>query len=157
MTFKDDHLDLQHLVREYVLLRQHNLQFKRGHPQDQILLFAEAAVILMALERFVRAILGADATEHDTLYTLLQKAVSRNLIRLPWDDQEEGIRKLKDVRNTILHGNFEQAAAQAGCTSVAEYFDTQFTAEIQRLGEIAEHLFGQIDPSTGVRTPRRSP
>ena len=151
MSFKDNHIELQHLVREHRLLRQHNLRFKPGDPQEDILLFAEGAVILMTLERFARAILGADATEEDTLYNLLQKAVSKGFILLPWDDQEEGIRRLKDVRNTILHGNFEQAAKQAGCASVADYFGTTFAAEIERLYKITEHLFQQIDPATGKR------
>ena len=152
MAFKDDHLDLQHLVRELHVLRRHNLGFKEGDPHDELLLFAEGAVVLLTLERFMRAILGTDATDADTLFNLLQKAVSKNLIRLPWNDQEDGIKRLKDVRNTILHGNFEQAARQAGCASVPEFFKTKFAAEIERLYEVTDGLFRQIDPATGRST-----
>lgn len=151
MTFKDEHLDLQHLVRELHVLRRHNLRFKEGDPQDQLLVFAEGAVVLMTMERFLRAILGADASDGDTIYNLLQKAVSRGLLQLPWADAQDGIRRLKDVRNTILHGNFEQGARQARCASAAVYFKTQFAAEIERLYEITECFFRQIDPVTGRR------
>lgn len=147
--FKDDHLDLQHLVRELHVLRRHNLKFKAGDPQDDLLLFAEGAVVLLTMERCVRAVLGPDATDADTLFNLLQKAVSKGLLRLPWEVQEDGIRRLKEVRNTILHGNFEQAARQAGCASVAEFFQTKFAGEVERLYEVGDSLFRQIDPATG--------
>ncbi len=152
MAFKDEHLELQHLVRELHVLRRHNLRFKAGDRQDDLLLFAEGAVVLIVLERFVRAVLGADANEGDTLFNLLQKAVSKKVLRLPWDDQDEGIRRLKEVRNTILHGNFEQAARQAGAASVADYFGGTFAAEIERLYQIVDFLFRQIDPETGRPT-----
>ncbi|MGZ6126415.1 MAG: hypothetical protein ACXWLR_15710, partial [Myxococcales bacterium] len=67
-------------------------------------------------------VIGADATDSDTLHPLLKKAVAKNLIRLPWPDQQEGIRRICRVRNTLLHTNYGQAAAQAGCASVREYF-----------------------------------
>lgn len=149
MTFKERNLELQHLVREMTLLRNHNLQFQEGDPQDRILLFAEGALVVIVLERFVRAVLGDGVTESDTLHPLLQRAVAKNLLRVPWDDQQDGIRKICAIRNTILHGNYEQAARQAGCPSVAVYFKTQFTSEVEMMFHIADDLFKQIDPATG--------
>lgn len=149
MGFKEDHPEFHHLVREVMLLRQHNLQFKDGDPQDRLLFFAEAALVCLALERFVRAVLGADAGDRDTLYNLMQKAVSKGLIRLPWDDQEEGIRKVSAVRNTLLHGNYEQAAREAGCSSPAEYFQKQFAGEVESMFKITDFIVKQIDSETG--------
>jgi hypothetical protein len=151
VTFKDKHPEIQHLVKELVLLRRHNHQFREGDPQDTLLLFAEGAVALVLIERFVRAVLGVRASEGDTLYNLLQKAVKDDLLTLPFHSQEEGIRRIRTVRNTIQHGNYEQAAAQAGCDSVAAYFKTQFASEVEQLGRIAEHLIEQVDNRTGKR------
>lgn len=149
MTFRDAHPELQHLVREWRLLREHNKQFAVGDNQAALLLFAEGAVALVTLERFVRIALGKETSETDTLYNLLEKAVSKRLLHLPWENQADGIRKLKDVRNTILHGNFEQAAIQAGCADVPVYFATQFVAEVEELYRLGDYLFRQIDPETG--------
>lgn len=147
--FKAAHRELQELVRELVLLREHNLQFREGDPQDKLLMFAEAALVLIVLERFVRVVLGDDATDRDTLPGLLRKVVSKGLLRLPWDDQEEAIQRIRLVRNTLLHGNYEQAAREAGCGSVAEFFKTQFAGEVEALYNIVDDLMRQIDPATG--------
>lgn len=148
-SFRDRHGEIQELVRELAVVRQHNLAFKEGDPQDALLLFAEAALVLIALERFVRAVLGADATDRDTLPNLLEKAVARDLLRVPWDDQQDGIRRIKDVRNTLLHGNYEQAATQAGCSSTTEFFKTVFASEVEVTFKILDNLMSQIDPATG--------
>ncbi|MCC6216130.1 MAG: hypothetical protein IT376_14800 [Polyangiaceae bacterium] len=149
MTFKARHPELQHLVRELHLLRNNNLRFKEGDPRDGLMLFAEAGLVLLVLERFLRAILDPDVTDGDALYNLLQRAVSRGLVRVPWDDQEDGIKKLKDVRNTILHGNYEQAARQAGGVSIGAYFKAQFASEVEAMFKVTDHLMRQIDHATG--------
>lgn len=149
VTFKDQHPEIQHLVRELMLLREHNLTFKEGDPQNKILLFAEAALVILVIERFARAVLG-DATDKETLPNLLQRAVSRNLLKVPWDDQQDGIRKIAKVRNSLLHGNYEQAAREAGCSSVEAYFKTQFASEVEALYRIGDYLVRQIDPDTGA-------
>jgi hypothetical protein len=59
---------LQELVREYMLLREHNLQFKDGDDLRTLLLFSEAAIIIVIIEHFVRIVLGTRATDGDTLY-----------------------------------------------------------------------------------------
>jgi len=159
MTFKDEQRALQHLVKEHRWLRHHNRRFKEGDDQADLLLFAEAALILMTLERFVRAILGPDITDTDTLYNLLQRAVSKKLLRLPYDDQDAGTRALKkllvslsgkNVRNTLMHGNFELAAREAGCSSVDAYFQTVFAGEVEALYKVTDDLLGQIEPDTGA-------
>lgn len=148
-SFRDRHPEFQQLVRELTLVRAHNLKFKDGDPQDTLLLFSEAALVCLALERFVRAVLGSDATDKDTLPNLLEKAVSKKLFRVPWDDQAEGIRRIKDVRNTMLHGNYEQAAREANCASVADYFKTQFASEAEHMFKLTDFIVAQIDPATG--------
>ena len=95
--------------------------------------------MLVCLERFVRIVLGTEAGENDTLHTLLEKATGKRLalLTLPFDDQQDGIKKICAVRNTILHGNYEQAAKQAGCASVPEYFKTQFAGELESMFKIS--------------------
>ncbi|MCC6748344.1 MAG: hypothetical protein IT371_11840 [Deltaproteobacteria bacterium] len=104
-----------------------------------------------ALERFVRIVLGPKAGDQDTLHTLLEKATSKRLglITLPYDDQADGIKKITAVRNTMLHGNYEQATMATGCGSVADYFKTQFASEIDTLFKILDHIMRQIAPATG--------
>jgi len=38
-----------------------------------------------------------------TRYNLLQRAVSKGLVRVPWDDQQNEIKRITAVRNTLLH------------------------------------------------------
>ncbi len=154
LTFKDENRALQELARELTLLRGHNLKFREGDPQGDMLMFAEAALVCLTLEHFVRLLLGDNALDHDTLGSLLTKAIKeRQLIRLPWDDQSEGIKRVCAVRNTLLHGNYAQAAREAQCASVADYFRSQFASEIERMYEVTDFVMKQIDPATGA--PRR--
>src|SRR5580698_8425945 len=98
-TFKDENRALQEVARELDLLRRHNLQFREGDPQHSLLLMAEAALTCLTMEHFVRVGVGDAAREGATLFNLLEIAVARNLLRLPWDDQQDGIRKVCAVRN----------------------------------------------------------
>jgi hypothetical protein len=107
MTFKDENLPMQHLVRELEVIRAHNKAFEDGRPQDTLLMFGEAGLVCMTFEHFIRIVLGPKATERDTLYALLDKAIFvENLIRLPGLDQEASIAQVCNVRNTLLHGNY---------------------------------------------------
>ena len=152
-SFKDRHREISELARELTIIRKHNLRFREGDPQDTMLLFAEAALVLVVLERFVRAVVR-DARDSDTIYNLLQKAVSSRVLTLPWDDQEDGIRRINVVRNTLLHGNYEQAAKQSGCSSVPEFFKLKFASEVEALNQAVNDLMRQIDPTTGERYVR---
>ena len=151
MSFKDEHREFQELVRELFWLRDHNKKFGPDDPQNDYLLMSEAAMTVIALERFLRMVLGAEATDQDTLPNLLEKATSARLglLVLPPMRREALISAIKDIRNTTLHGNYEQAARQSGCTTVAEYFKTQFASEVERVYEITDDLVNQIDPETG--------
>jgi hypothetical protein len=148
-TFKERHRDLQELVRELAVVRRHNLQFKAGDAQTTLLMFAEFALVLITLERFVRVVVGVDPNDESSLFNLLEQATSRKLLELPFDDQHDGIRKICKVRNTILHGNFEQAALGAGVADVRTYFQTVFAGELEAMMKIADYLMQQIDPATG--------
>jgi hypothetical protein len=146
---KDNNRALQELVRELAVLRQHNLKFKERDPQLTLLMFAEAAVVCMTMEHFVRIVLGSSTSTEASLFNLLQMAVSRGLLKVPWDDQQDGIRKIVDVRNSLLHGNFAQAARDAGCVSLADYFKTQFAGEVETMTNVTDFIMRQIDPATG--------
>jgi hypothetical protein len=150
-TFKDENLAMQHLARELVLIRKHNKSFKEGDPQDTLMLHAEAGLVCTALEHFVRMLLGADALDNDTLPHLLEKAVSRKLVELPFNHQQCGIRQVVRIRNTLLHGNFAQAARQAKKASVADYFKTVFATDLEGMFKVSDFVMAQVNHNTGKR------
>jgi hypothetical protein len=145
MAFKDNFKDLYHLMREHTLLRAHNTT--PGQPQDRLLMFAEGALVLMLLERFLRIVPEVEATDEDTLGKLLKKAVEKKVLVIP----PEHRKGMLSIRNTILHGNFEQAAREAKTSSVEEYFKSQYASEIEAMYKIVVGLFDQINPATGTR------
>lgn len=149
MTFKDENRALQELARELQLVRSHNKAFKDGDPQHDILMFAESALVCLVLEHFVRIVVGDLAPPEASLHNLLDLAVSKRLLLLPWHDQADGIRRVCRVRNTLLHGNYAQAAREAGKSSVAEFFKTTFASELERMFDVADYVMRQIDPMTG--------
>lgn len=148
-TFKEQNVEFQHLVRELMLLRKHNRAFKPEDPQDDLLLFAEAALVLVVLERFLRMLLGRSA-EKQTLFSLLEMATSpkRGLLKL-FGKEKGAIRTITDVRNALMHGDYEKAAKESGSTTVADYFKTQFASEVEALFWITDGLIKQIDHNTG--------
>ena len=152
-TFKDENRALQELVRELLMVRAHNKSFRDGEPLNNVLLFAEAGLVCMTFEHFVRVVVAkADTTNAlagQSLYNLLQFAISRDLIRLPWDAQEDGIRKVVDVRNSLLHANYAEAAHGAASGSVENYFKTQFASELEVMFLIVDDLMKQVDVNTG--------
>jgi hypothetical protein len=137
------------LMREHDIVRKHNLQFKDGDPQHMLLLNAEAGLVCTALEHFVRIVVGPLAPFDAPLYNLLQKAVAEKLLTVPWADQEDGIKKICKVRNTLQHGNFAQAAQEAGKASVEDYFKSVFASEIDGLFKVLCYLMDQINVDTG--------
>jgi|SRR5262249_38150651 len=156
-TFKEQHEELQHIVRELVLVRKHNLVFKTGDPQHNLLHFAEGLLVLLALERFLRAVLGTKANDRHTLPNLLEMATSakRNLLTIPgtWT-REQAIKAVTEVRNTLMHGNYEQAAKGAGSPNVRGYFKSgQYISEVEALFQLLDQLMQQIDSATGKSRP----
>jgi hypothetical protein len=80
-------------------------------------------------------------------------STSRRLLVPPGDPQIV-VREVNAIRRTLAHGNYEQAAREAGCESVDEYFQKQYTVEIEGLFRILEALVQQIDAQTGRRHAR---
>ncbi len=151
-AFKDHHRELQELAREVFVLRYHNLQFKEGEPQDQLLMFAEGAMILVCMERFLRAMLGTAVTNADTLQNLLEKAFSSrryDRLEVPGGDRSHLIALVVGFRNGLLHGNFEQLARNAGCATNLEYFKHQYPGDLEKLYNILNAMMRQIDIHTG--------
>lgn len=148
--FKENYKDLQHIVRELILLREHNKSFNEGDSQERLLLFAEASLTLLCLERFLRILPDVNAKENETLYPLLERAISKNILILNTEEKDY-FKKIVKVRNSILHGNFEQCAKESKLSSVEEYFKLYFASEIEALFNITNDLFKQIDPNTGKR------
>lgn len=149
MNFKDKFRDLQELVRELAILRTHNLREAEKQTQGGLLLFAEAALTCITLERFLRILPGVAATDTDTFPTLLEKAVAYKILSIPRENVDKFKRAVKDIRNQLLHANFEQAAKANHHNSVEEYFKTDFAAEIEFVFKFTNKLFSQVDPNTG--------
>jgi hypothetical protein len=146
-TFKERSLVLGEIDRELALLRSHNAKFKKGDAQRDMLMFAEAALTSLRMEHFLRVLLGAKAT--GTLYNLLQLVVQEGLKLDVKNVDDEGIKEIVNVRNTLLHGNYVQAAAAENVT-VAEYFSSgKFGSNIRHMREITDHMVRQVDPETG--------
>ncbi len=155
MLFKDQFKDFGELAREHKQLRTHNRGFKEGDQQNTMLMFAEGALILIMLERFLRILPDVEATERDTLFNLLEKAISRQILEIA--EKDYFIKQLTIVRNTILHGNYEQAAKQSGQKTIEDYFRNVYPTEIETLYTITNRIVSQIDPNTGRRTAPIAP
>jgi hypothetical protein len=156
-TFKQQHEELQHIVRELLLVRGHNLAIKQGDPQGKLLHFAEGLLTLLALERFLRAILGPDAKDQ-TLPNLLKMATSakRKLLSIPgtWT-RDQAINAITEVRNTLMHGDYERAATGAQSRDMRSYFSTgKYISEVEILFKLLDEFTKQIDPDTGSPRPK---
>jgi hypothetical protein len=161
VTFKDRYGEFQQIVRELMKIRDHNRRFKEGDPQDDLFLFAEASLGLLALERFLRILPGVKATERDTLRNLMERATSRKGGVLQFVDLGSGqpitdearrqqvIDEITRLRNCLQHGNYEQVAAWAGVSTPAEFFKKSFASEIEMVYRITDRLVAQIDENTG--------
>jgi len=154
MTFKDDHPEMQHLVRQLLKISATNdhIVTKLGKP-DEAYQFAEAALALITLERFLRIVLpAAEIASKDTLPNLLEKATSDRLklLTLPGPrSRTDVIEDVRRVRNALLHGAFEQAATLRNVPDLATYFKVQFQKDVSELVAITNHVVEQIDPETG--------
>lgn len=130
---------LEALQRELSFVRQHNRA--SGEP----LPFAEAALLLMTLERFLRLLPGLNAADKETLPQLLQRAVAIGTLRLPGGDDGSVIDGIRKFRNALLHANHEQVSRGR-----RDYLG----GELDKLHMLVEGLIAQVDPATGLR--RRS-
>ncbi len=149
-------LELGYMARELMIVRHHNKSFEEGDPQDSMLMFSEAGVVLMTMERFLRTILRAHNVKVApgfTLPNLLQLAFSERVDALapPGGDGKHLITLVTTLRNALLHANFEQAAKEGGCVDVQDYFRNRFAKQLETLYTILNTMASQIDPATGVR------
>ena len=143
---------LLEVLRELMIVRGHNRTFRTGESQATYLLIAEGSLVLVAFERFLRVVLGGEATDKDTLPNLLEKATSArlHLLTINADDRRVAIQQLTDARNTIQHANYEQAAKQEKLASVAEYFGKALAGEVEKLGQILTDLIEQVDAKVAM-------
>jgi len=159
MTFKDQYREFQEIAKELDYVRSHNLRFAKYDPS--MLLMAEGSLVLLAFERFLRMILGNEATEADTLPSLLQKATSRrlDLIKLPGQlSRDETISRVVKIRNVLAHANYEQAAKEAGLQHKDDYFKTGiYLSQVEMLFRIVNRIIKQIDRDTGKPHDRLNP
>jgi hypothetical protein len=148
VTLKQRLSDLEPFARELVLLREHN---RRLEPSDRsgLLLLAEASVGLLVLDRFLRAVLGAEADEGDELNDLLTKVSRNGAIRLPGNDVSVIVEQVAAISWTLHRGRLAEAAAQAEAADVPTYLSNELAPEVERLFQLIDELFSQIDPDTG--------
>jgi len=151
-AFKDLNRELQELAREAFVLREHNLQFREGDSQDKLLMFAEGALVLVCMERFLRVMLGSDAANTDTLHNLLQKAFSEKRydhLEVPGGDRDHLVDLITGLRNGLLHGDFEKLTRNSGCASNSDYFKQHYTRDLETLHNIINTMMRQVDIGTG--------
>jgi hypothetical protein len=154
--FKDRYRELQQIARELSEVRKVNLYAPANDPARRPM--SEGLLTLLALERFLRIVLGSRATRKDTLRPLLRMVMEPPLnIRLPGHLDPDGTIKLvTDVRNTLMHGNFEEAADRVGATHKDDYFiSSAHVRELEMLYKVTNRIMAQIDPDTG--RPRTGP
>lgn len=150
-TFQDNHKDFAELVRELQLLRAHNKTFGAGAEQSKLLQFAEGALTLITLERFLRILPSVKAKKDDSLGDLLDKLKANvpGIFDSITSDFEKTKKAVKDLRNCILHGLFEKAAKQAKKKSKEEYFRTVYISEIEQIYKFTDEIAKKFDPATG--------
>ena len=144
-SFKEKNRAFQEIVREITIIREwtkHN-----ENDQRMLLLLAEGSLTLVAFEHFLRAFLD-EYSDSYTLYNLLQKSILKG-IQLNAIDNEKAIKILTEVRNSIIHGNFEKAAQINGCDSVGEYFSKFYIAEIEFMHQLLNNIVEQVNIETG--------
>jgi hypothetical protein len=132
---------LESLRRELEFVREHNAR-RTG---DE-LPFAEAALLLMTLERFLRLLPGVNAADKETLPQLLQRAVAIGTLKLPDGETGALIDGVRRFRNALLHANHEQAAGKR-----KDYFAGEFARDRERFYGLLTDLVRQVNPATGLR------
>lgn len=153
-SFRELHPDFEELLCEIDCVRAHNFDIERGASQQHPLIVAEGALIVLALERFLRIVLAQRATSSHTLHNLLEMAASGNDPMFP---RNEGlIKALTTVRNVTMHGNFELGAANyvhkfpertsMPARSVADFLRTSFGNDIAVIYGYLLALVDKFDP-----------
>ena len=153
MNFKEKYRDFQELVRELIFIRNHNISSTNNNSSSSFIFFAEGALILLVLERFLRIIPQLMARDEESLTKLLNRAVTQNILTLPTnpENNEALIKSISTFRNNLFHGLFEKSATRSGHLTKEEFFKKVYLLEIHKLYDITNFLVGQINPITGER------
>jgi hypothetical protein len=155
-SFRDQHLELQYLIQDCRTLRLFNNAQAAAGTNKNCMLFAEAAVLCVALERFLRIIPVMLATDSDTIYNLLDRALTKNnpIFKPIHTDHNNLVRVINDIRNGIMHGNFEKLAKfyidKKLIQNTDDYFyKAYFTQDIQIIYDAFILLIQQVDINNG--------
>lgn len=132
-NFKERNRVMQYLVAELTWVRGHNLKYKEGDDQRGLLLYAEAALVLLVLEHFLMIVLSKPAI--GSLQRMVEQAVEQGIILVP--DKKKLAKELGKVRGALQHGNYQARARQLGM-SVEDYFAVQFAREIESLYQLTD-------------------
>lgn len=95
------------LERERRILADWNTRVK---PEERLVI-AEAAVLLVTLERLLRGAVGPRG-KGKTLRTLLLQATDQKSGFLKIEGKEKAVKAAADLRNAIMHGDFEELAGE---------------------------------------------
>ncbi|MBX3269802.1 MAG: hypothetical protein KF729_06055 [Sandaracinaceae bacterium] len=136
-------------IEELISLNRHNKTYGPHDPQDGLLMFAEGALCMTLIEAAARRWVGDGVLPADAKFRPVLKAAAASGLRIPFDDADDGITKLCAVKNTLVHGNFEQAARGAGGRDVATYFKEQYAGEIERMYRVCLHFLTQVQERDG--------
>ena len=106
---------------------------------------------LLAIERFLRILPAVKAKQSDTLRDLLQRALNpeQPILVCFGCDIDKLIKEIISVRNTLIHGNFEQAARQCKLPTKDDYLKRALLPEVEVLYKLLEMFTDQIDLDTG--------
>lgn len=147
--FKDKYKDLQFLIKEMYILRSYNDKKAKDKKFDELFLFSEASALFICLERFLRVLPAIKASNSDTIYNLMERALK--LFNSPYINitNERLTKVVTDIRNGILHGNFEKCAYEYKC-DVEQYFGKgHFTQDIQIIFDVFRSFIDQVNSLTG--------
>lgn len=84
-----------------------------------------------------------------TLFSLLEIAVARNLLRLLGTTSRTGSGRSALFATRCCTETIAQAAREAKRESVADYFKSVFASEVEGMFKVAEYIMKQIDVTTG--------
>jgi hypothetical protein len=157
-TFRDQYLDLQYLIKNMIDLRQYNDQQAQSGNNHNCLLFAEAATLCVAFERFLRVLPAIKAKQGETLSNFIERALpakKKPLFKSPYPNipNTRIVKVVRDIRNGILHGLYEELAAEykhKGVSNTTDYFSGgYFTQDMQIIFEVFNSFISQVDATTG--------
>jgi hypothetical protein len=163
-SFVQQHPELHRLLIEFLAIRGFHTDIvePRNAHDTEGFLFAEASLVFMALERFLRIVVPT-ATPRDKIDDLLESATggATPLLTLPGPRPREVlIADVKAVRDALQHGNFEQAAKMHATrtppvTNKREYFRTAaFSRDVHEITLILGHLLQQRDAGYASNFPK---